>query len=200
MGGKTDLDWAMNFVVHRIEKEATESGHPLTEEERSLIKNLPSSTYSPAWAPNLGPPKLVPRDWSLERLSALAKAAYATDCQTKAAAPDWQFAFAVFTLNNHPMWGILLHAGLKYRRPLADQFSVLIAGLLVVFGLAFAITSLLFAQSRLWALCLSLGAGLGLVATAVWLYFAAKKAQDRRLEKEIEEWRLASHSLSIGAR
>jgi hypothetical protein len=76
MDRTTDLEIALSFVVHRVEEQAKASGQPLNEEEYSLLKNLPSSNVNSIWAPDLGPPELVPRNIDLERLCALAKAAY----------------------------------------------------------------------------------------------------------------------------
>lgn len=79
MDRTTDLEIALSFVVHRVEEQAKASGQPLNEEEHSLLKNLPSSSANyPIWAPEFGPPELVPRNINLERLCALAKAAYLT--------------------------------------------------------------------------------------------------------------------------
>src|SRR5262245_15217934 len=106
MDRTTDLEPALSFVVRRIEEQAKTSGNPLNEEERSLLKNLPSSNANYlVWAPELGPPELVPRNLSLERLCALAKAAFLNDRKMNPESLDWEFAFAVFRLNRHPMWG-----------------------------------------------------------------------------------------------
>ena len=61
MDRTTDLETALNFVVRRIEEQAKTSGHPLNDEEHSLLKNLPSSSPKYRIAPELGPPDLVPR-------------------------------------------------------------------------------------------------------------------------------------------
>ena len=65
MDRTTDLEIALSFVVHRVEEQAKASGQPLNAEEHSLLKNLPSSDVNyPLWAPDLGPPELVPRNLS----------------------------------------------------------------------------------------------------------------------------------------
>jgi hypothetical protein len=78
MDRAADLETALTFVVRRIEEQAKESGHPLNDEEHSLLKNLPATNVNYlSWAaPELGPPELVPRNINLERLCALAKTAY----------------------------------------------------------------------------------------------------------------------------
>lgn len=198
MDRTADLELALNWVIRRVEKQANESGHPLNEEERFLLRNLPSRSDWVSWAPDLGPPSLAPRNLNLERLFALGRAAYLTDRRANTQLPDWRFAFAVFTFNAHPMWGILRHAGLEERRPLADLPYLIGGGLLVVLGLLFAMVPLLLAPSALWSLFLSIGIGLASVAGTIWLYSASKRIQARRLEKEIERSRLAAHSVDLG--
>ena len=136
MDRTTDVEAALGFVARRIEEEAKASGHPLNNEQHSLLKNLPSSNVNLSWAaPELGPPELVPRNINLERLCALAKAAYLNDHKINPESLDWEFAFAVFRLRRHAMWGVLRSAGVKmYRRPLWDQFFVVIAALLPLFA------------------------------------------------------------------
>jgi hypothetical protein len=133
MDRTTDLETALGFVVRRIGEQAKASDHPLNDEEHSLLKNLPSSNINYLnWDPELGPPGLVPRNISLERLCALAKAAYLNDHKINSESLDWEFAFAVFRLNRHPMWGVLNSAGVKYSRPLWDQLFVIFAALVTV--------------------------------------------------------------------
>jgi hypothetical protein len=96
MDRTTDLETALSFVVRRIEEQSKVSDHPLNDEERSLLENLPSSPIDYlTWDPEIGPPKLVPRNISLERLCALAKAAYLSDHKINSESLDWEFAFAV---------------------------------------------------------------------------------------------------------
>jgi hypothetical protein len=188
MDQKTDLEAALNFVVRRIEEQASASGDPLNEEEHSLVKNLPPSNNDyPTGASELGPPELVPRNVSLERLCALAKAAYQNDGKTNPESLDWQFALAVFTLSRHPMWGVLHSAGVKmYRRPLLDRLFVVIAGLfsvMVVIGFAVKGQQTLF----WWA-----GVLCGTVAIVLFIYFASRKIEQRKLKNYIERCRPSS--------
>jgi hypothetical protein len=77
MNHDTDLDNALSFVVRRIEGEATRSGKPLTEEQGSLLNDLPTTPPFPVTAssdPEF-PLLPVPRDLAYERLIALAKEA-----------------------------------------------------------------------------------------------------------------------------
>ena len=102
MDRTADLDSALGFVIRRIAEQAKLSGESLSEEQRLLLKYLPSET--PAnWDPEFL--VLVPRNINLERVCALGKAAYLYDRQVNPSSLDWEFAFAVFTLNRHPMGG-----------------------------------------------------------------------------------------------
>ena len=104
MDRTADLDSALSFVIGRIAEQATVSGKPLSDEQRLLLNYLPSET--PAnWDPEF--PVLVPRNINLERVCALGKAAYLHDRQLNPSSLDWEFAFAVFTLNRPPMGGLL---------------------------------------------------------------------------------------------
>ncbi len=99
MDRTADLDSALSFVIRRIAEQAKLSGESLSEEQRLLLKYLPSET--PAnWDPEFL--VLVPRNINLERVCALGKAAYLHDRQVNPSSLDWEFAFAVFTLNRHP--------------------------------------------------------------------------------------------------
>jgi hypothetical protein len=192
MDRTTDLESALSFVVHRIEEQANASGHPLNKEERTLLQELPSSNANYAnLASELGPPELVPRDIDLERLCALAEAAYVNDRKTSAESLDWEFAFAVFTLNHHPMWGVLHSAGVKmYRRPLLDQLFVIIAGLFPV------IAVVLFAVKGTRTLFRWAGVLFGTVAIMLLIYFASRQIEQRHLKNYIERCRLASQNIS----
>jgi len=54
---------------------------------------------------------------------------------------DWEFAFAGFRRNRHPMRGVLNAAGVKmYRRPLWDQLFVILTALLPIIALIQSIT------------------------------------------------------------
>jgi hypothetical protein len=186
MDRKTDLQTALRFVVRRIEEQAIASGHPLSEEERLLLKNLPRSNVDSTSSSEFGPPELVPRNINLERLCTLGKTAYLNDRQEDPASLDWQFAFLVLTLHRHPMWGLLRYTGLKYRRRLTDQL------LLVIAALPFLIIPLIFAWNGQWTSPKSTGITFGFIAVSVCLYLASRRIQGRRLDQEIERCRLGS--------
>jgi hypothetical protein len=192
MDRTTDLETALTFVVRRIEEQAKESGQSLNEEERLLLKILPPSNANyPNWASEFGPPDLVPRNINLERLCALAKAAYLNDRQINPESLDWEFAFAIFRLNCHPMWGVLSSAGVKkYRRSLWDQLFLILAGLLPITALILLVVN--ETRSTLWwagILC-------GTVAIMLLIFLASRKIEQRQLENYIERCRLASRNIS----
>jgi hypothetical protein len=129
MDRTADLDSALSFVIGRIAEQAKLSGEPLSDEQRLLLNYLPSS--GPAnWDPEI--PLLVPRNINLERVCGLAKAAYQYDRQVNPASLDWEFAFAVFTLDRHPMGGLLQWAGMKPRRPRWDGLLLIVTALLPI--------------------------------------------------------------------
>jgi hypothetical protein len=192
MNRTADLDAALGFVTARVNEQATLSGEPLNVQQSLLLTNLPSSTPA-IWIP--GPetpdPPLVPRDVNYERLCALAKAAYLNDRKINPESLDWEFAFGVFRLNRHPMWGVLHSAGVKmYRRPLWDQLFVIIAALFPVIAvilLAWNGPRTLFQWAEI--LC-------GTVAIMLLIYFASRQIEQWQLENHIERCRLASRNIS----
>ena len=193
MDRTTDLETALTFVVRRIEEQAKESGHPLNKEEHSLLKILPPSNVNyVSWAaPELAPPELVPRNINLERLCALAKAAYLNDRQINPESLDWEFAFAVFRLNRHPMWGVLSSAGVKmYRRPLWDQLFLILTALLPIIALILLVAK----ETRStfgWA-----GILCGTAAIMLLFFLASRQIEQRQLENYVERCRLASRNIS----
>jgi hypothetical protein len=133
MDRTADLVAALEFVVGRIDEEAMRSGAPLTDEQRSLLNNLPTVSSLPeivTYDPE-SPPQVVPRDTNYERLCAAAKAAYRSDRELNPASLDWQFAFDVSKLNRHPMNWLLQWAGVKQRRPWWDRWLLVCAALFV---------------------------------------------------------------------
>ena len=187
-----DLETALSFVVRRIEEQAKASGHPLNEEEHSVLKNLPPSNANYLnWASEFGPQELVPRNIDLERVCALGKAAHLNDRNINPDSLDWEFAFAVFTLNRHPMWGVLHSVGVKmYRRPLWDQLFVIIAALLPLTAVILLVSN--GKQSIFgWA-----GILCGTVAMMLLIYFASRQIEKRQLENHIERCRFASRNIS----
>jgi len=192
MDRTTDLETALTFVVRRIEEQAKESGHPLNQEEHSLLKILPPSNANYLnWASEFGPPDLVPRNINLERLCALAKAAYLNDRQINPESLDWEFAFAIFRLNRHPMWGVLSSGGVKmYRRPLWDQLFLILAALLPIIALILLVAN--ETRSTFWwagILC-------GTLAIMLLIFLASRKIEQQQLENYIERCRLASRNIS----
>src|SRR5438094_4896640 len=129
MDRTADLDSALSFVIGRIAEQATVSGKPLSDEQRLLLNYLPSET--PAnWDPEF--PVLVPRNINLERVCALGKAAYLHDRQLNPSSLDWEFAFAVFTLNL-PLMGFLVNrAGIKLCRKRLSGLQLLATDLLLL--------------------------------------------------------------------
>jgi hypothetical protein len=187
MDRAADLETALTFVVRRIEEQAKESGHPLNDEKHALLKNLPSTNVNYlGWAaPELGPPELVPRNINLERLCALAKAAYQHDRQLNPESLSWESAFAVFTLNRHPMSGLLQFAGMKRRRPRWDGLRLTVTALLPV------VAVVLIALNANENLFRSVGIGAGCVAIMLFLFFGSMRVEKQRLNEEIERCRLA---------
>lgn len=190
MDQTADLDAALNFVIRRVEEQAKQSGEPLTKEQRLLLNTLPSAMpVSPDWASEFGPAALVPRNIDYERLCALGKAARLNDLLLNPSALDWDFAFVVFQLNNHPMWGLLLNAGMKHRKPLWDQLLLIIAALLFVVA---AIALAILAGDQPWTLFqwIKIGSGSGLILLLA--YLASRRMEKWQLQKNIERCRLAS--------
>ena len=102
MDRTADLDSALSFVMGRIAAQAKLSGEPLSDQQLLLLKYLPSSAQT-TWDPEIPIP--VPRNIDLERVCELGKAAYQHDRQVDPTSLDWEFTFAVFMLNRHPMAG-----------------------------------------------------------------------------------------------
>lgn len=192
MDRTTDLGTALSFVVRRIEEQAKALGHPLNEEEHSLLKNMPSSNVNyMIWASEVGPPELVPRNIDLERLCALAKGAYLNDRKINPESLDWEFAFAVFTSSRHPMWGVLHSAGVKIdRRPLLDRLFVIIAAVVPV------IAVILFARNGPQTPFRLAGIVCATVVIMLLIYLASRQIEKWRLENHIERCRLASRNIS----
>ncbi len=47
MDSTADLDAALQFVIRRVKEEATRSGEPLSEEQASLLEDLPLRSVFP---------------------------------------------------------------------------------------------------------------------------------------------------------
>ena len=183
MDRSADLNSALSFVIGRIAEQARLSGEPLSDEQRLLLNHLPSET--PAnWDPEIV--VLVPRNINLERVSALGRAAYQHDRQVNPTALDWEFAFAVFTLERHPMGGLLQWAGMKLRRPRWDGLLLIVTALLPIVAVALLVWN---ADGPLFR---SVGIGSGCVAIMLLIFFASRRIEKQRLEEDIERCRLAS--------
>jgi len=70
MNRTADLDTALEFVIGRIEEEATRSGEPLSDEQRFSLNHLPDSALHQPYgdSPEIPQPQFVPRDTRYERL------------------------------------------------------------------------------------------------------------------------------------
>jgi len=183
MDRTADLDSARNFVIGRIAEQAKRSNEPLSDEQRLLLNYLPSSGPE-NWDPEI--PVLVPRNINLERVYALGKAAYQHDLQVNPASLDWEFAFAVFTLNRHPMGGLLQWAGMKLRRPQWDGLKLIATGLVPV------VAVVLLVWNADGPLFLSVAIGSGCVASMLLMFFASRRIEKQRLKEYIERCRVAS--------
>ena len=186
MDRTADLEAAQRFVSGRIEQQSTLSGELLNDEQRLLLNYMPSSPvvfFDPETT-------LVPRNINYERLCALAKAAYLNDRKINPESLDWEFAFAVFTLNRHPMWGLMHSSGVKiYRRPLWDQLFMIIAALFPL------IAVILLASNGPRTLFRWAGTLCGTVAIVLLIYFASRQIEQWQLENHIERCRLASRNI-----
>jgi|SRR5580704_10100115 hypothetical protein len=188
MDRTADLDAALSFVIARVEQQATLSGEPLNEEQRLLLNYLPSSSPVVSF-PDAELPSPIPRNINLERLCALVKAAYQQDRQVNPSL-DWDFVFAVFTLNRHPMGGLLQWAGMKPRRPRWDWLRLTIAALLPV------VAVVLIALNPRENLFQSVGIGSGCVAIMLLLFFASRRIEKQRIEEEVERFRLGFRTVA----
>ena len=183
MDRAADLDSARNFVIGRIAEQAERQGEPLSDEQRLFLNYLPS-TAQDSWDPEI--PVLVPRNIDRERVCALGKAAYQHDREVNPASLDWEFAFAVFTLDRHPMGGLLQWAGMKPRRPRWDGLLLIVSALLPI------VAVVLIVWNADGALFRSIGIGSGCVAIMLLMFFASRRIEKQRLEEHIERCRLAS--------
>lgn len=185
MDRTADLDAALSFVIGRIGEQAVLSGEPLSDEQNLLLKYLPSSMPE-SWDPET---TLVPRNVNYEQLCALGKVAYLNDRKVNPTSLDWEFAFAVFELNRHPMWGLLQCAGVKRRRPWWDTFILTIIALVFI---AATMALMLPAANAPWTPSQWVGIASGYVAVLLLMYFASRRIDERQLEKDIERCRRAS--------
>jgi len=181
---RADLDAALSFVERRIAQQAVQSGEPLSEDQNLLLKYLPSSIPQVSDPEGAGP---QPRHRNYERLCELGKAAYLNDRKANPESLDWEFAFAVFELNHHLMWGLLQNAGLKARRPWWDGLLLIGAALFIL------LVTILLADKAPLSLYQLAGFGSGSLAVVLMMCFASRRMQERQLEEQIERCRLSSH-------
>jgi len=176
------------------------SGEPLTEEQLFLLNNLPSLPPGAMvfyYRGQISAPP-IPRDLNYERLCALGKAAYLSDRKLTPSL-DWEFALAVFKLNNHPMHGLLKWAGVRQRRPASDVFLLIVVALLLVAAVMATALLVSFAGNTRWIAVLWAGVGFVYVALILGMYFASRRLEQTQLEKEIDRCRLASRFASTVA-
>jgi hypothetical protein len=182
-----DLNAALRFVTDRVSAQAVLSGEPLDVSQGLLLANLRTS-MPPVWLAGVYAFELlpVPSDVNYDRLCVLAEAAYRRDRQINPASLDWEFAFAVFRFNRHPMWGLLQKAGVKYRKPRWNGTLFTIATLLfVVAGLV--LVSFVALGDRPWArlqefapLC---------VIVVLFMYLWSLRIEQKQVLTEIERCR-----------
>jgi undecaprenyl pyrophosphate phosphatase UppP len=148
-----------------------------------LLNYLPSST-SANWALEI--PELVPRNIDLERVCTLGKTAYQYDCQVNLASLDWEFALAVFTLNRHPMAGLLRSAGVKLLRQRWDGILLIVTAMLPIVAVVLVVWNVDRALFR------PVGIASGCVAAMVLMFLVSRRIEKQRLEEDIERCRLGS--------
>jgi hypothetical protein len=193
MNQTTDIEKALSFVIARVEGEAMLSGEPLNEDERDLLNDLPRtpsmpeiSSYDPAFSTDV---RL--RDTNYERLCALAKAARLKDVALNPAMLDWDFAFSVTKLNNHPMCWLLQWAGVKQHRPWWDRW-LLVAAAVLFFAATMPLFSLVVDKPpAIWRWALT---GSGYVLAILCMYFASRRVERKQLQRNIEQFRNAEVS------
>lgn len=190
----TDLDTALAFVTRRIEQEATESGTPLNEYERSLLHHLPTESTLPTWFDPENP-EFIPRDRPYEKLCATAKNARLRDLREDPEnSADWEFAIAVAKLNRHPMSWLLQWAGAKIKRPWWDQWLLFSVGLLPVMSI---LTLFVLAGDRPWSRIRWDAILFAYVAIFVFMYYVLRRMEDWQLRWQIERCRRTRSLFSI---
>jgi hypothetical protein len=194
-----DLSAALAFVIDRIEQQAMRSGEPLNEDERFLLNNLPTVSTAPEI--NIGDPEVplhfVRRDRTYERLCALAKAARRNDVQLNPASLDWDFAFAVAKLSQHPLSWLLQWAGVKQRRAWWDRWLLIVVALLVIGA---GVPLMLLATDRPWSLWRWTIVVAGYTGILLFMYFPSQRIERQQLRRNVENCRSASRFVSTLAR
>lgn len=191
MNRTADLDIALAFVTQQIEREAMLSGAPLNDEQKLLLKHLPTWSALPLQPITdlEDPPEFVPRDLPYEELCAVAKAAYLRDVSLNpASAAEWEFAAAVAKLNRHPMTWLLSWAGVEVRKPHRDRLRLVAAALVCV---AAGLAGLAAVLSDTLPLSLRILIGLGSSGVLAVVIVASLRMEPRHLRRTIEQLRPA---------
>ena len=173
-----DLQRALEFVISRVEEEAHDVGEPLSEDEKQLLRNLPSQAAFGYWRTPTEP--FIPRDFVYERLCSVARSAY-----RRSPSPEWRFCAAVLKLNRHPMLWLLWWAGAREPRPWWDRWSLIASGLLLV---ALFIAGMLVADH--FDIRFSAYAAVPLLIAAFsLLWYAVSKLETWQARRAVEEYR-----------
>ena len=199
---RTDLNLALQFVIHRISEQAQREGEPLLEGEREFLRHLPKHPTNPtlhsAYYPGdvaFGMPAV--RDFAFERLCSLAKKAYAFDVESNATARrQGDFAAAVLNFYDHPMSWLLRWAGIKLQKAatLTDGCLLVTSGIAVVaLMLCIGFAFLHIAQSHqqvpnvaLWIAGVSL-----FLAIVLALHLLTRRLERWQGKRSVEKYRCA---------
>jgi hypothetical protein len=183
----TDLESALNFVIERIKEQAVQSGDPLTHEQLALLRNLPIANGSTVVG-GTTPSNLIPRDLNYERLCAVGKAAYAEASKQDPEKLEWELASAVFLFHNHPMWGLLFHAGVRNQRPGWDPLLMVFWAVVLIVtlvGTAFELEIHFERSAVTWsAVCAEL------IPLALLTRWGVRRTQRLRFEYEVDRCRM----------
>jgi hypothetical protein len=190
MNYSADLETVLRFVIRRIEEEAVRSGQPLTEEQSSLLNDLPAEPMILDTDPHdfESPPLMSPRDMAFERLCELTKAGYGRDLELNPANCGWQFAKAVTELHRHPMSWLMGWAGVKCRRAWWDGWLLLVAALVSI-----SVWMLLFfvgIETRIRFRWLIAAFGCASVVWAMW--FGTRQLEKFHQRQMVEKYRRGS--------
>jgi hypothetical protein len=187
MSNHYDLDAALKFVTARITQEGQLSGRPLTKEQALLLEytpQIPASGAGGEFAP------LAPRDPDFERLCTLARDAYVRDRDADPQSRNWEFAEAVFRLNNDRMWSVLVLTGLTRSRPWLTPLAVSVAGAFCIVGALYLVGKWSgWSNREATGIVIVFMAGIGLT------YYYSVRTDMRALEQQIEGYRHAAHFL-----
>jgi hypothetical protein len=194
MNQDTDLDDALNFVENEIQREASQSGQPLTEEEGILLNNLPTAPVFPLTSATDPAQRPVPRDLAYERLIAVAKEARQRDNRVGSISDrKWRYAATVCKLNRHPMSWLLHWAGIREENSWWDRSLLIISATFLALCL---ITIILLGIIDAWTRSTWIAGGIGYCVLVLSLYFGTRHLEDRQLRRDVEKYRLVSQDQS----